>query len=63
MELGALSAALGAPAAIGLNAGIGLALWLPVVIFTPLLSRSQESGLESSAPVLAEDTPRKDQKS
>ena len=30
LELGALSAAVGAPAAIGINAAIGLALWLPV---------------------------------
>jgi MFS family permease len=48
LELGALSAAVGAPAAIGINAAIGLALWLPVVVFTPLLSSPREPGLASS---------------
>jgi predicted MFS family arabinose efflux permease len=48
LELGALSAAVGAPAAIGINATIGLALWLLVVAFTPMLSRPPESGPESS---------------
>ena len=47
LELGALSAAVGAPAAIGINAAIGLALWLPVIAFTPLLSRPQEPGSET----------------
>src|SRR5215475_5776493 len=41
LELGALSAIVGAPIAISVNAAIGLALWLPVVAFTPLLSRPQ----------------------
>jgi MFS family permease len=54
LELGALSAAVGAPAAIGINAAIGLALWLPVVAFTPLLARPQESGAETSAPVMGQ---------
>src|SRR4029453_11040791 len=52
LELGALSAAVGAPAAIGINAAIGLALWLPVIGFTPLLARPQEPGPETSAPVI-----------
>jgi MFS family permease len=38
LELGAVAAMVGAPAAIGLNASIGLALLLPVIAFTPLLS-------------------------
>ena len=54
LELGALSAAVGAPAAIGINAAIGLALWLPVVAFTPLLSRLQEPGPEASAPLMGQ---------
>ncbi len=60
LELGALSAAVGAPAAIGINAAIGLALWLPVVAFTPLLSRPQEPVLETSSPMIEEDLPRKE---
>jgi MFS family permease len=63
MELGALSAALGAPVAIGINAAIGLALWLPVVIFTPLLSRPQALVPESAGPALADDSRSKDQES
>jgi len=59
LELGALSAAVGAPAAIGLNAAIGLGLWLPVIAFTPLLSRPQEPGPEASSPVMEEDLQRK----
>jgi MFS family permease len=51
LELGALSAMVGAPAAIGLNAAIGLALWLPVVVFTTLLLRAKELGVETSVPV------------
>jgi MFS family permease len=39
LELGALAVLVGAPAAIGINAAIGLALWLPVMAYTPLLSR------------------------
>jgi MFS family permease len=58
LELGALSAAVGAPAAIGINAAIGLALWLPVIAFTPLLSRPQESGPETSSPVIEEGLQR-----
>jgi MFS family permease len=49
LELGALSAVVGAPAAIGINAATGLALWLAVVAFTPLLSSHQELGAETSA--------------
>jgi MFS family permease len=60
LELGALSAAVGAPAAIGINAAIGLALWLPVVAFTPLLSRPQEPGPETSTSVIEEGLPKKD---
>jgi MFS family permease len=58
LELGALSAAVGAPAAIGINAAIGLALWLPVIAFTPLLSRPQEPGPETSSPVIEEGLQR-----
>ena len=58
LELGALSAAVGAPAAIGINAAIGLALWLPVVAFTPLLSRPQEPGPETFSPVKEEGLQR-----
>jgi predicted MFS family arabinose efflux permease len=54
LELGALSAAAGAPVAIGINAAVGLALWLPVVAFTPLLSRPPEPGPEPSSPVAEE---------
>jgi MFS family permease len=54
LELGALSAAVGAPVAIGINAAIGLALWLPVIGFTPLLARPQEPGPETSAPVMGQ---------
>jgi hypothetical protein len=54
LELGALSAAVGAPAAIGINAAIGLALWLSVISFTPLLARPQEPGPETSAPVMGQ---------
>jgi predicted MFS family arabinose efflux permease len=60
LELGALSATVGAPVAIGINAAIGLALWLPVVAFTPLLSRPQEPVLETSSPTIEEDLPRKE---
>jgi MFS family permease len=59
LELGALSAAVGAPAAIGINAIIGLALWLPVVAFTPLLSRPQEPKPETSSPVIEEGVKRR----
>lgn len=59
LELGALSATVGAPAAIGINAAIGLALWLPVIAFTPLLSRPQEPGPETSSPVIEEGLQRK----
>jgi MFS family permease len=58
LELGALSAAVGAPAAIGINAAIGLALWLPVVAFTPLLSRPQDPGPETFSPVKEEGLQR-----
>jgi MFS family permease len=54
LGLGALSAAVGAPAAIGINAAIGLVLWLPVVAFTPLLSRPQEPGAVTSSPMMEE---------
>jgi MFS family permease len=59
LELGALSAAVGAPAAIGINATIGLALWLLVVAFTPLLSRPPEPGPESSPLALEEGVQRR----
>jgi MFS family permease len=54
LELGALSAAVGAPAAIGMNAAIGLALWLAIIVCTPLLSRPQKPGLGASSPVREE---------
>jgi MFS family permease len=52
LELGALAAVIGAPAAIGLNAAIGLALWLPVVAFTGLISKPQEARSEDSAAMM-----------
>jgi MFS family permease len=55
LELGALVAIVGAPAAIGLNAGMGLALWLVAIAFTPLLSRPQELGTEASSSMTKED--------
>jgi MFS family permease len=54
LELGALAAVVGAPMAIGINAAIGLALWLPVIAFTPLLSRPQEPGPDISSPVMGQ---------
>jgi MFS family permease len=54
LELGALSAILGAPVAIGINAATGLALWLPVVAFTPLLSTAPEPGPAPSPLALEE---------
>jgi MFS family permease len=54
LELGALSGAVGSPAAIGINAVIGLALWLPVIAFTPLLARPQEPGAETFPSVIKE---------
>jgi MFS family permease len=50
LELGAVAAVVGAPAAIGLNAGVGLALWLPVIAFTPLLSGPKASEHDVSTP-------------
>ena len=56
LELGALSAVIGTPAAIGINAAMGLALWLAVVAFTPLLSSPQQPGPETSAPTMGQST-------
>jgi MFS family permease len=38
LELGAVAAMVGVPAAIGLNAGLGLVLWVLSIGFTPILS-------------------------
>jgi MFS family permease len=54
LELGAVAAVVGAPAAIGLNAGVGLALLLPVIAFTPLLSGPKEPGHDVSSPLMGE---------
>jgi MFS family permease len=54
LELGAVAAVVGAPAAIGLNAGLGLALWLPVIAFTPLLSGPKESEQNIPSPLMGE---------
>jgi predicted MFS family arabinose efflux permease len=54
LELGAVAALVGAPAAIGLNAGLGLALWLPVIVFTPLLSGPKESEQNIPSPLMGE---------
>jgi MFS family permease len=54
LELGAVAALVGAPAAIGLNAGLGLALWLPVIAFTPLLSGPKESEQNIPSPLVGE---------
>jgi MFS family permease len=51
LELGAVAATVGTPAAIAINAGLGLVLLAPVMAFTPLLSRPQESGGEVSSPM------------
>ncbi len=50
LELGAVAAVVGAPAAIGLNAGVGLVLLLPVLVFTPLLSGSKAPEPDVSSP-------------
>jgi MFS family permease len=57
LELGALAALVGAPAAIGLNAAIGLALWLPVMAYTPLLLRSQAARSEDSSSLVKPEKP------
>jgi MFS family permease len=49
LELGAMAAVVGAPAAIGLNASVGLLLLLPVIAFTPLLSGPKEPGSDVSS--------------
>ena len=49
LELGALAAVVGAPMAIGINAAIGLVLWLPVIAFTPLLSRPHTARSEDTS--------------
>jgi MFS family permease len=54
LELGALAAVVGAPMAIGINAVIGLVLWLPVIAFTPLLSRPHEARSEDSSLMMKE---------
>jgi MFS family permease len=54
LELGAVTAMMGAPVAIGFNAGLGLALLAPVIVFTPLLSGPQESAYEVSSPLVGE---------
>jgi MFS family permease len=54
LELGAVAAVIGAPAAIGLNAGLGLALWLPVIAFTPLLLGPKESEQNIPSPLMGE---------
>ena len=54
LELGAVAAVVGAPAAIGLNAGLGLALWLPVIAFTPLLLGPMESEQNIPSPLMGE---------
>jgi predicted MFS family arabinose efflux permease len=51
LELGVVATAVGVPAAIGLNAGLGLALLLPVLIYTPLLSRAYKVADDNPDPV------------
>jgi MFS family permease len=54
LELGAVAAVVGAPAAIGLNASVGLLLLLPVIAFTPLLAGPQEPGPDVPLPLSQE---------
>jgi MFS family permease len=58
LELGAVAAVVGAPAAIGLNAGVGLVLLLPVIVFTPLLSGSKAPEPDASSPLREEGEAR-----
>ena len=55
LELGAVAAMVGAPVAIGLNAGVGLALLLPVLAFTPLLSRPKTPEDDFPSAAMGED--------
>lgn len=50
LELGVVAAMVQAQAAIGLNAVAALFLLLPVIVFTPLLSRPMTSRTEASVP-------------
>jgi MFS family permease len=52
LELGAVAAAVGVPAAVGLNAGLGLVLWLFSIAFTPLLAGIQKPEDASSSSAL-----------
>jgi MFS family permease len=54
LELGAVAALLGAPAAIGLNAGMALVLMLPVIAFTPLISGPAEAERDFPSPAEGE---------
>jgi predicted MFS family arabinose efflux permease len=54
LELGAVAAVVGVPAAIGLNAGLGLLLWLSIIAFTPLLSGPQKPEAASSSAALGQ---------
>jgi predicted MFS family arabinose efflux permease len=54
LELGAVAAMVGVPAAIGLNAGLGLLLWLSIIAFTPLLSGPQKPDAASSSAALGQ---------
>jgi len=54
LELGALAAMVGVPAAIGLNAGLGLLLWLSIIAFTPLLPGPQKPEPASSSAALGQ---------
>jgi MFS family permease len=50
LELGAVAAMVGVPAAIGLNATLGLVLWVLSIVFTPVLSGPASAQVSSPAP-------------
>ena len=54
LELGAVAALVGAPAAIAFNAAMALLLMLPVVAFTPLLLGSVEAEHAAPSPAVGE---------